>query len=302
MKIKMSVISLCIFLTIFSLCGCNLKSTDGSTPSSTPVPQPTDICGDGEECSIHHFQYHNVDGNLIEYVGTDRMDTYSSSHRGEAFNIVDFVQEMGIKKADFMACMGITEDNWNDYLYNSSYMILNGEYVEAIYSGDQAKIDAVFTRKMVHNQPVPFTVSLQVRGYANYYFSNTTGLKGYVIRSPEELQEKLPEKWEAIIAQSEIDISAIAPERFTTTFFREKSLVLLRITEPSGSIRFVVDELIADGSTLSVHYTATRPTPVTDDIAYWYVLLEVNREDVEGMLIVEGIRTEVTLPSGEKLP
>ncbi len=147
---------------------------------------------------------------------------------------------------------------------------------------------------------VAFAVRHQVRDNNSRFFSNVTGLKGYVLHSPEELQEKLPEDWQTKSPSTQEDV--IDPREYPTAFFGDKALVLLCITEPSGSIRFAVDELVTEGDTLTVRYTATRPNPATADMAYWYVLLETSRADVEGVLAVEGHRIEKTLPSGETLP
>ncbi len=123
------------------------------TTTTTSTTPPGECTGAGE-CPVHYLEYHNVPGGLISYAGMSRFDDWLLAHRGGEFavgnfTVVDFVQDMEIDKATFMLCLGITEANWNDYLPNTAIpdTIIAGDYVEAIYSGDQAQIDAVFLRK-----------------------------------------------------------------------------------------------------------------------------------------------------------
>ncbi|MBQ4333239.1 MAG: hypothetical protein IJC33_05640 [Clostridia bacterium] len=156
------LIALCLVLAALAVsataCGgapddfTPLASQLGTT-TTTPSTPPEGCTGAGD-CPVHYVEYHNVPGGLISYVGMSRFDDWLLAHRGGElaigdFTVVDFVQDMEIDKATFMLCLGITEATWNDYLPNTAIpdSIIARNYVEAIYGGDQAKIDAVFLRK-----------------------------------------------------------------------------------------------------------------------------------------------------------
>ena len=118
------------------------------TTTTTSALPPAGCTGMGE-CPVHYLEYHNVPGGLISYAGMSRFDEWLLAHRSEGFTVVDFVQDMEIDKATFMLCTGITEEVLEGYLPGTALpnTILARDYVEAIYSGDPAKIDAVFLRK-----------------------------------------------------------------------------------------------------------------------------------------------------------
>lgn len=148
-------------LVLLALCttACGGEPASSVPPASQPgtttsSPTPPEGCTGTGECRVHYLEYHNVPGGLISYVGMSRFDDWLLAHRGGEypignFTIVDFVQEMEIDKATFMLCTGITEEVLDGYLPGTALpdTILARDYVEAIYSGDPAKIDAVFLRK-----------------------------------------------------------------------------------------------------------------------------------------------------------
>ena len=80
---------------------------------------------------------------------------------------------------------------------------------------------------------------------------------------------------------------------YTDAFFNDKSIVFLYI--PGGSSSFSHDiELVKNGSVLGMNIMLYVPwavegedTPVTDDVAHWIILLEVNRSDIAGITAIE---------------
>ncbi len=156
------LLAVCLALVLLALCATACGGTPASStpPASQPgtttttSSSPSAGCTGTGECPVHYLEYHNVPGGLISYVGMSRFDDWLLAHRGGEypignFTIVDFVQEMDIDKATFMLCVGITEEVLDGYLPGTALpdTILARDYVEAIYSGDPAKIDAVFLRK-----------------------------------------------------------------------------------------------------------------------------------------------------------
>ena len=157
---RLLVVFLALVLLALCTIACGGEPDSSAPPASQPetttttsAPLPAGCTGMGE-CPVHYLEYHNVPGGLISYAGMSRFDDWLLAHRGGGypignFTIVDFVQEMEIDKATFMLCTGITEEVLEGYLPGTALpdTILAREYVEAIYSGDPAKIDAVFLRK-----------------------------------------------------------------------------------------------------------------------------------------------------------
>lgn len=136
------------FLTVVLLGGCAMGpvSSDDNTDASSSL---LGSCGGEGECEEHYIEYHNIPGALFPLFTQEALNAWVGEHSGERFTIVQFVRDMSIDKATFMEYMGITEENWDDYLPNTSIpdTIIAGEFVEAIYSGDEALIEKVFKRK-----------------------------------------------------------------------------------------------------------------------------------------------------------
>lgn len=125
-------------------------------------------------------------------------------------------------------------------------------------------------------EAIPFTVGVQ----ENVRASDMGGdrLQAWIVRSFEGLQ--------SLYAQdpNPNEINYIAP--YTADFFEEKALVALFITEGSGSIRHRIPALQRNGTELAVDLVTMRPYMFTDDMAYWRILLEVDREAVAGIDLV----------------
>ena len=78
-------------------------------------------------------------------------------------------------------------------------------------------------------------------------------------------------------------------------FFAEKALILTYLEAASPDMRLTMDQATVQGGTLTLHYTAKRPYEVTDRLACWHVLLEVDREALDGVNKVVGEETLVQL-------
>ena len=136
MKKIMCLAAICLLVSSVSLAGC------GETPYT-----PRACVGVGE-CKSHYTEYHSIPGQIMSLVEQGTVEEYAKTHKGQNFNIVSFVQEMQISKADFMRAMGITEENKEKFLPDTAIpdTIIANEYVEAIYGKDAKQIDEVFVR------------------------------------------------------------------------------------------------------------------------------------------------------------
>ena len=125
--------------------------------------------------------------------------------------------------------------------------------------------------------PAGETISFTVGVQENVHASDRGGdrLQAWIIRSLEGLR--------SLYAQdpNPNEIDYIAP--YTADFFEEKALVALFITEGSGSIRHRIPALKRDGTELAIDLVTDRPYMFTCDMAYWRILLEVDREAAAGI-------------------
>ncbi len=108
--------------------------------------------GDEGACTEHYMEYHTIFSSVYQLFGDDAdsvIQAFSDKYKGEDSNIINFVKEYNINKETFMRLNGFTEDNWDEPWEGTATpgSIIIGEYVDAIYSNDPAKIDAVFKRK-----------------------------------------------------------------------------------------------------------------------------------------------------------
>ncbi len=74
---------------------------------------------------------------------------------------------------------------------------------------------------------------------------------------------------------------ADALPKYDDAFFGENSLLLLYTSESSGSIRHRVEAGIADGKFTAV-IEEIVPDDLTDDMAYWFILLEFPKDALAG--------------------
>ncbi len=70
-------------------------------------------------------------------------------------------------------------------------------------------------------------------------------------------------------------------EKYDETFFENNKLLILYTEETSGSIRHTIRDVSITGDTLSVAVEATSPEIGTDDIADWFILLELTNDEAQ---------------------
>ncbi len=144
-------------------------TVDTITPTqpTTTTTQPNGTGGDEWSCDAHNGWYHNFDGELIDYIGSERFAAYIESlpesrspDRTYPYhdcpypesNIVDCVKCFGITREQFIEAMGwedILDRTFVDSILDldepSRYLYTFGDYVDAIYGDDPHLTAWVFT-------------------------------------------------------------------------------------------------------------------------------------------------------------
>lgn len=118
------------------------------------------------------------------------------------------------------------------------------------------------------------------------------------IDSIEALQEFLEEYGEWPDYSSYINFGATiklskTTEAFDYRYFKNHTLLVLYLTENSGSIRHQIDRVGIDGVTLFASVSAIVPENsdgsvcLTDDMAGWFILIELDKAFAEGCTAVD---------------
>lgn len=83
------------------------------------------------------------------------------------------------------------------------------------------------------------------------------------------------------VSYGEFGKFADTAKKYDEAFFAESGLLILGMQEPSGSIRHSVKEIAVTKDTLSVVVETTVPEMGTDDMADWFAVVELKKEDME---------------------
>ena len=122
------------------------------------------------------------------------------------------------------------------------------------------------------------------------YFDAATGSMAVVrIHSVEELREAFGDP---VGTQDFADEDFVAGwQGFDSTFFENRSLVVLMIQRGSGSIRHRVDSVSADSGnhSLTVQLTTEYPTVETCDMAYWFIFLPVDKQAADLDVVIRTV-------------
>jgi hypothetical protein len=71
-------------------------------------------------------------------------------------------------------------------------------------------------------------------------------------------------------------------------FFAEQSLLILYVAEGSGSIRHRVDQVTVEDGTVTVTLVTLQPVVVTCDMAYWAILVPIDKGSAGLPVEIEG--------------
>ncbi len=168
---------------------------------------------------------------------------------------------------------------WNRVTADGSY------HKTRLYFGKDkhASIDDLFAREIADNQPVETAVPFNVQYIrTDGYHEDALYPAVTVIRSKSELfayyreNEALYNLERRSDPASDSTIGFLdACDRYDDAFFETKSLVLVLLEEPSGSIRHKVTDVYqtADGK-YAVNIATITPEVGTDDMAQWHLFVE----------------------------
>lgn len=84
-------------------------------------------------------------------------------------------------------------------------------------------------------------------------------------------------------AYSENESFVKATEKYDAAFFEKNTLLILYTEEPSGSIRHTIKDVTITDDTFSVAVEAIVPEIGTDDMANWFILLELPQDETAGI-------------------
>lgn len=80
-------------------------------------------------------------------------------------------------------------------------------------------------------------------------------------------------------------------KKFDDDFYSESALLVVYLTESSGSIRHRVGSITAEDGRLAVSIVASSPSnPITDDMAGWLIVIPYAKVNLEGVTSYEALR------------
>ena len=147
--------------------GVYAKLAEKAAPAVKEFDHSFETCRSYIPCTEHTYTYHAVDGVLVDYVGQEKVHEWYDSISGrdeynrvnEDFNILSFIQEFDIPKEKFIeltqgsvtdSLLEALEISYDEYLEEYGY---TDAQIDALYSGDQAKINEAFCGEMAYYNP-----------------------------------------------------------------------------------------------------------------------------------------------------
>ena len=147
--------------------GAYAKLAEKAAPAVKEFDHSFETCRSYIPCTEHTYTYHAVDGVLVDYVGQEKVHEWYDSISGtdeynrvnEDFNILSFIQEFDIPKEKFIeltqgsvtdSLLEALEISYDEYLEEYGY---TDAQIDALYSGDQAKINEAFCGEMAYYNP-----------------------------------------------------------------------------------------------------------------------------------------------------
>jgi len=101
-----------------------------------------------------------------------------------------------------------------------------------------------------------------------------------IIRSAEELHRYYDEL--KAVSMNELDddlVWRLTGEQYNDAFFAENFLVLITVSEPSGSNRHELISITDDNGVLSIHIDRLLPEIGTADMAGWLIVIELSSDN-----------------------
>ena len=147
--------------------GAYAKLAEKAAPAVKEFDHSFETCGAYTPCMEHTLSFHSVDGILINYVDQNKFNQWyetctSRDEYGrvdEDLSILSFIQEFDIPKEKFIeltqgsvtdSLLEALEISYDEYLEEYGY---TDAQIDALYSGDQAKINEAFCGEMAYYNP-----------------------------------------------------------------------------------------------------------------------------------------------------
>ena len=142
-----------------------LQSQQNKPPVGDPIPpavtsvvpstttQPNGTGGDYDACKVHSFEYHNIDGNLIDYVTSERFEEFRKIYDGENMTIFAFVDYFNVTREQFIEAM-----KWEGTLteqMSEHEPYTRGMYVDAIFGDDATLTEWLFSGDIMDEDNYP---------------------------------------------------------------------------------------------------------------------------------------------------
>ena len=243
-KLLLAVISAMLLLTscaqsntssTVSTSSDSTDSVESSVVNSEPIPESevsdshneVEMGSESESCDEHVFSYHYITTDLLNYVGQDIFDKwadeFSNDEYGriqEGLNIQSFIEHFDIPREVFEEIINTCADNLieadptedrDEYLEDYGY---TDAQIDALYSGDQAKINEAFCGEMACYNPKDGKL------YSIYWLSDHTGDEyKQALLSQEDVHRIIDTATEAGGVYAELaEKAAPAVDRFDSTF------------------------------------------------------------------------------------
>ena len=124
------------------------------------------------------------------------------------------------------------------------------------------------------------------------YVSGTHG-QTYVIESVDELDEYIKTNMdeyglhhkEKVYEDTTIGF-VDAVEEYDEEYFKEKTLVIVLLTENSGSIRHKVTKASVNEGTMEIKIKRVVPEIGTCDMAGWHIIIETDKQEIEKIKVM----------------
>ena len=161
-----------------------------------------DNVGGEDYCYAHKMTYHSFDRYMVALVGRDNFDEWIESCTEPcSSNLVAFVEHFGVTKEQLMQTQesvraNIDDDFW-DVIYNDlgmtqdeymGSMALSDGQIDAIYSGDEAKIETAFAGYLAADAADGSRYSLT---WLESHTSEEYAAVGIELQSVEEMVSKI---------------------------------------------------------------------------------------------------------------
>ena len=109
-----------------------------TAPTTAPTENLDGTGGDCDECDVHNYMYHRIDGSFTNEQAELYDELIGDKYYSEENNIVTFVNLLGITREEYIASQGWTEDTLDEipWFHGPGCPYTKRQFVDAIYGDD----------------------------------------------------------------------------------------------------------------------------------------------------------------------